>query len=82
MNGMALHSGPEQYQGFLKEILDLLAKDLEFDYFIEEDLNHGYLVQDGNWTGLIGSLVDQVRKISHNGRKYGAAVKNCYFLKY
>ncbi len=43
-----------------QDLLDLLAKDLEFDYFIEEDSIHGFVDQDGNWTGLIGSLVDQV----------------------
>ena len=38
----------------------MLAKDLEFEFFIEEDSIHGFMKQDGNWTGLIGSLVDQV----------------------
>ena len=49
------------YEGFLKDLLDKLATDLEFDYFLEEDLIHGYPTPDGNWTGLIGSLVDRVR---------------------
>ena len=60
-NEMALQSGSLQYEGFLKDLLDLLAKDLEFDYFIEEETIHGFLNSDGNWTGLIGSLVDRVR---------------------
>jgi hypothetical protein len=48
-------------------------KDLEFDYFIEEDLNHGYLVQGGNWTGLSGSLVDFSRKYGHLGKSLNDA---------
>ena len=56
------------YEGFLKDLLDLLAKDLEFDYFLEEDLIHGYLTPDGNWTGLIGSLIQRVSIFFISGR--------------
>ena len=55
---MALQTG--EYQGFLKDLLDQLSEDLEFDYVINEDLIHGFPSTDGNWTGLIGSLVDRV----------------------
>ena len=57
-NDMALQSG--QYQGFLKDLIDQLSKDLEFEYVIGEDLIHGSPTPDGNWTGLIGSLVNRV----------------------
>ena len=59
-NDMALQTG--EYQGFLKDLLDQLSEDLEFDYVINEDLIHGFPSTDGNWTGLIGSLVDRVIK--------------------
>ena len=58
-NKAPLQSGGA-YEGFLKDLLDKLATDLEFDYFLEEDLIHGYPTPDGNWTGLIGSLIDRV----------------------
>ena len=54
------------YEGFLKDLLDMLATDLEFDYFLEEDLIHGNPTADGNWTGLIGSLIDRVRMCKVN----------------
>ncbi len=53
-------------QGFLQDLLDLLAADLDFKYVLQEDLIHGYLADDGNWTGLIGSLVSRV---SCHGKK-------------
>ena len=63
-NAMALQSGPDQYEGLLKDLLELLAADLEFDYFLEEDFIHGFPTADGNWTGIIGSLVDRVTQNS------------------
>ena len=63
-NAMALQSGPDQYEGLLKDLLELLAADLEFDYFLEEDFIHGFPTADGNWTGIIGSLVDRVTKFN------------------
>ena len=59
------------YEGFLKDLLDMLATDLEFDYFLEEDLIHGNPTADGNWTGLIGSLIDRVRIKSTQYKKLG-----------
>ena len=72
-NAMALQSGADQYEGFLKDLLDQLAIDLEFDYFLEEDLIHGYPTPDGNWTGLIGSLVDRV---CHSPNRHPPAEKH------
>ena len=57
-NEMALQTG--EYEGFLKDLIDQLSQDLEFEYVIGEDLIHGYPTDDGNWTGLIGSLVNRV----------------------
>lgn len=57
-----LQSGGE-YEGFFKDLLDKLATDLQFDYFIEEEILHGSPSPDGNWTGLIGSLVKRVSKV-------------------
>ena len=58
-NEMALQTG--EYQGFLKDLVDKLAQDLEFEYVLTHDLLHGNPTDDGNWTGLIGSLVNRVR---------------------
>ena len=62
-NEMALQTG--EYQGFLKDLVDKLAQDLEFEYVLTHDLHHGNPTDDGNWTGLIGSLVNRVRNFPY-----------------
>lgn len=50
------------YHGFLKDLLDQLSVDLQFEYKlqVEEELHHGSLDHEsGNWSGIIGKLVDQ-----------------------
>ena len=76
-NNAPLQSGGA-YEGFLQDLLDTLATDLEFDYFVEEDLIHGYPTPDGNWTGLIGSLVDRVSNYLGTTTRWRGRVLNFY----
>ena len=48
-------------QGFLKDLIDMLSEDLEFNYDFRINEKYGTKEQDtGNWTGMIGKLVNQV----------------------
>ena len=54
----------ESFEGFLIDILDHLAHDLNFEYKIKPN-TRGYGMLDtksGNWSGLVGQLVERVRK--------------------
>lgn len=54
------------YEGFLVDLLDELAKDVGFEYVLEESSRYGRLDQEsGNWTGLIGKLLNKVRMEGH-----------------
>ena len=49
-------------QGFLKDLIDMLADDLEFNYDFRMNENYGRKEQvSGNWTGMIGKLANQVK---------------------
>ena len=53
-----------EYVGFLMDLLQELAKDVSFEFVIEENEKYGSLdAQTGNWTGMIGKLVNQVYKV-------------------
>ena len=53
----------ELYEGLLIDILNRLAKDLNFNYVLRTNLwSHGSLDKtSGNWSGIIGQLVERVR---------------------
>ena len=56
--------GTESFEGFLIDILDRLSHDLDFEYKIRPN-TWGYGMLDrksGNWSGLVGELVERVRK--------------------
>ena len=53
-----------EYEGFLMDLLQELAKDVGFQFTIEENEKYGSLdAETGNWTGMIGKLVNEVKLI-------------------
>ena len=61
----SLH-GATEHERFLVDLLDELAKDVGFEYVLEESSRYGRLDQEsGNWTGLIGKLLNKVRMEGH-----------------
>ena len=50
------------YDGFLVDILNHLAKDLNFDYVLRDNSRSygGLDEKSGNWSGIIGQLVERV----------------------
>ena len=54
----------ESFEGFLIDIIDHLAHDLNFEYKIKPNTGeYGMLDRkSGNWSGLVGQLVERVRK--------------------
>lgn len=55
-------NGNDRFHGFLKELLDRLKKDLDFEYIIHEVSDKAYGVQqaDGSWNGMLGELITKV----------------------
>jgi len=52
-------TGNEQYAGFIRDLLDALAEELDVDYGFQ--LADGYGREEGGkWTGMIGQVVRQV----------------------
>ena len=57
-----------EYEGFLMDLLQELAKDVGFQFTIEENEKYGSLdAETGNWTGMIGKLVNEVNYVSSIG---------------
>lgn len=52
--------GNDRYKGYTKDLLDRLALDLGFNYTIQLVDVFGNEGVDGNWSGLIGKIVDMV----------------------
>lgn len=52
---------PGKYQGFCVDLIDEIAKDVNFTFIIREvaDGNYGGLV-NGSWNGMIGELISHV----------------------
>ena len=64
---MMLHNdsnlvGNDRYFGFVKELLDRLKLDLDFEYVLHvvADNNYGNEQKDGTWNGMIGELMQKV----------------------
>lgn len=56
--------GNEEYEGFIKDLLDELGRMMGFQYQIvlSEDNRYGVPIGDGRWNGLVGMVQDNVRK--------------------
>ena len=65
-------NGNDKFYGFLKDLLERLKKDLDFEYVLHEvrDKTYGSQQKDGTWNGLIGELIDKVLRSSHNTVSY------------
>lgn len=52
---------PKRYKGFSIDVLDALAKTLDFKYEIYQvaDGKYGSLQPNGSWDGLIGELTNK-----------------------
>ena len=49
------------YEGFLMDLLEELSKDVGFQFVVEENSKYGsHDAESGNWTGMIGKLVNKV----------------------
>lgn len=55
---------PKRYKGFSIDVLDALAKNLGFKYEIYQapDGKYGHQLQNGSWNGMIGELINKVRR--------------------
>lgn len=51
--------GNERYEGFVKDLADLVADKLNFRYEIKlvRDGKYGSIEENGEWSGMIGELV-------------------------
>ena len=54
--------GNDRFHGFLKELLERLKQDLDFEYVLHEvkDKTYGVRLKNGTWNGLIGELINKV----------------------
>jgi len=57
-------TGNDRFEGYLADILRLVASSLRFDYEIclSTDGNYGEQNADGQWNGIIGEVVRGVSK--------------------
>ena len=55
-------TGPAKYYGYIKDLLDELARAVNFRYDLAEvpDGRYGYRQPNGEWNGLIGQLCQKV----------------------
>ena len=62
----AFLAGNDRFEGYLADILRLLATSVGFDYEIRlsRDGKHGDLHQKGMWDGMIGDVQRGVRSVS------------------
>lgn len=59
-------------QGFIKDLMDLLAKDLHFDYEFHVSADYGSLDPiSRNWTGIIGRLANKVSSLRSRCKSFG-----------
>lgn len=54
--------GNDRFYGFLKDLLERLKNDLDFEYVLHvvSDNNYGVRRKDGSWNGMIGELINKV----------------------
>lgn len=61
-NGSQLQ-GNDRFEGYCKDIIDLLAEEMKFEYdlhLIEDGLYGQFDFSLGKWTGIIGELIHGV----------------------
>ena len=90
-----LRSEPDEkgrmHEGFMIDLLDLIAEKLKFDYVVYEvaDRKYGAEVEPGKWNGMVGELMhrdsSKVRSslfysLNENVSLYSKLVVYCKFL--
>jgi hypothetical protein len=61
----SVNSNDSVYEGFLMDLLEELSRDVGFQFVVEENTKYGSLdAESGNWTGMIGKLVNKVTHIN------------------
>ena len=79
-----LRSEPDEkgrmHEGFMIDLLDLIAEKLKFDYVVYEvaDRKYGAEVTPGNWNGMVGELMHRdSSKVSNVLYKIRLLSKSC-----
>ena len=74
-------NGNDKFYGFLKDLLERLKKDLDFEYVLHEvrDKTYGVRQKDGTWNGLIGELIDKVFEIYFHSALYAIMISLCLY---
>lgn len=73
------------YEGFLVEVLDNLATKLNFQYemYVPKDGQYGQQNNiDGSWSGMIGELVNDVRKDSSYFKRWQCMERAHIYLEH
>lgn len=55
------------YKGYCIDIIDEMARSLNFDYELYEDRKHGSMNERGEWSGIIRKLIDKEADIGLGG---------------
>jgi len=76
----AFLAGNDRFEGYLADLLRLLATSIGFDYEIRltRDGKHGEQYDDDQWDGMIGDLLSMVTDCSNSRDIY--CVNNCQLL--
>ena len=55
-------TGNDRFTGYCKDLLEKIAKELQFDYDIKEPTDglYGSMQADGSWNGMINMLIKDV----------------------
>ena len=73
---LMLRSEPDEkgrmHEGFMIDLLDLIAEKLKFDYVVYEvaDRKYGAEVEPGKWNGMVGELM----------HRDSSKVRSCLYL--
>jgi hypothetical protein len=66
----SVNSNDSVYEGFLMDLLEELSRDVGFQFVVEENTKYGSLdAESGNWTGMIGKLVNKVTQIDKRSKR-------------
>ena len=63
------YTGNDRFYGFCVDILDLIARDVGFDYILDLVPDRKYGAQDpfsGEWNGMVAQLMKYVSKVKYH----------------
>ena len=75
----ASRQGNDRFEGFSIDLIEYVAKELEFDYelYLVHDGKFGSQMPDGRWNGVIGELIAGVSLTIH-GELKRVRIAFCY----